>query len=172
MSFEVPVFESLTPACRGKVSYYSVTGSTNTEAREAVLTGNAESGSIYIAESQTQGRGRGDHQWSCPVGEGLLFSLVLDPDAEPEFWYRMSLAVGMAIVDVTRDLGLKTMMKWPNDIYCDDLKLGGILIETAGDKLVVGVGMNVNVQEFPPELSNKASSLLMVVLLVLVLLVC
>lgn len=159
MKFNVNRFEELTPVCRGKVSYYAEIGSTNSVAHAAVLAGEADSGSIYIAESQTKGRGRGAHQWTCPAGEGLLFSLVLDPDAGPQFYYRMSLAVGMAIVAVTREMGLETEMKWPNDIYLGDKKLGGILIETADEMLVVGVGLNVNIQLFPVELVDKATSL-------------
>ena len=157
--FDVQKFESLTSVCRGKSVSYSEIGSTNTEAKNAILSGAAESGHIFIAESQTNGRGRGNHQWSCPTGEGLLFTLVLDPDVDIHYWYRMSLAVGMAIVEVTSAIGIETQMKWPNDIYCGDKKLGGILIEAVEDKLVVGVGLNVNVQSFPSDLSEKATSL-------------
>ena len=162
MKFDADLFESLTPMCRDKVSSFIEIESTNIEAKTAVMTGDAQSGNIYITEFQTRGRGRGDHQWMCPAGEGLLFSIVLDPDVDIEYWYRMSLAVGLAIVDVTRSLGVDTMMKWPNDIYHEDKKLGGILIETVKDKLVVGVGLNVNVATFPNELSQRATSIRLV----------
>lgn len=159
MAFETQVFEKMTPQCRGKVVYQDVLESTNDEARKDILSGKGASGNIYIAEYQTKGRGRGGNQWVCQKGEGLLFSLIVDPDVEPALWYRMSLAAGVAIVEVLQVLGLEAMLKWPNDIYIGDKKLGGILIEKVNDLLIVGVGLNVNVREFPPEVAERAVSL-------------
>lgn len=157
--FDQRAFEDLTPQCRGKVAYQNTVESTNDEARKDIISGKGSSGDLYIAEFQTSGRGRGGNRWVCPEGEGLLFSLIVDPDVDPSLWYRMSLAAGLAIVDVLRDLGLEAMMKWPNDIYIDDKKLGGILIEKVNDLLIVGVGLNVNVREFPGEVAERATSL-------------
>lgn len=157
--FDQEIFEELTPQCRGKVVYQDVIESTNDEARKDIISGRGLSGKIYIAEYQTKGRGRGVNKWVCLKGEGLLFSLVLDPDVAPEYWYRMSLAVGLAIVDVIHELGLDAMLKWPNDIYVGDKKLGGILIENVDDFLIVGVGLNLNVREFPEEVRGRATSL-------------
>ncbi len=159
MKFDPLAFENLTPQCRGKVVYQEVVESTNDEARKEITSGKATSGNLYLAEFQTSGRGRGGNRWVCPEGEGLLFSLVVDPDVDPALWYRMSLAVGLAIVDVLRVFGLEAMLKWPNDIYINDKKLGGILIEKVNDLLIVGVGLNVNVREFPREVAERATSL-------------
>jgi BirA family biotin operon repressor/biotin-[acetyl-CoA-carboxylase] ligase len=141
------------------VVYQDFVESTNDEARKDIISGKGSSGYIYIAEFQAKGRGRGGNRWVCPEGEGLLFSLIVDPDVAPALWYRMSLAVGLAIVDVLRDLGVEAMMKWPNDIYINDKKLGGILIEKVDELLIVGVGLNVNVREFPEEVTESATSL-------------
>ncbi|MFT5904612.1 MAG: BirA family biotin operon repressor/biotin-[acetyl-CoA-carboxylase] ligase [Cryomorphaceae bacterium] len=159
MKFDQRAFEKLTPQCRGKVVYQDVVESTNDEARKEIISGEGSSGNLYIAEFQTKGRGRGGNRWVCPAGEGLLFSLIVDPDVSPMLWYRMSLAVGLAIVDVLRDLGLEPKLKWPNDIYINDKKVGGILIEKVNDLLIVGVGLNVNVREFPGEVAERATSL-------------
>ncbi len=159
MKFDQQAFENLTPQCRGKVAYQNTVESTNDEARKDITSGEGSSGNLYLAEFQTKGRGRGGNSWVCPEGEGLLFSLVVDPDVAPALWYRMSLAAGLAIVDVLRDLGVEAKMKWPNDIYIDDKKLGGILIEKVNDLLIVGVGLNVNVREFPEEVAERATSL-------------
>ena len=159
MKFDQQAFEELTPQCRGKVVYHDVVESTNDEARKDIISGKCSSGNLYIAGYQTSGRGRGGNRWVCPEGEGLLFSLVIDPDVAPAFWYRMSLAAGLAIVDVIRDLGIEAKLKWPNDIYINDKKLGGILIEKVDDLLIVGVGLNVNVREFPSEVAERATSL-------------
>jgi BirA family transcriptional regulator, biotin operon repressor / biotin---[acetyl-CoA-carboxylase] ligase len=162
MKFDLQTFEELTPQCRGKVLYLAEVESTNDLAREAIISGEGSSGSIYLAEYQTKGRGRGGNRWVCPAGEGLLFSLVVEPDVEPMYWYRMSLAVGLAIVDVLGDLGLEAKLKWPNDIYIHDKKLGGILIENVGGFLIVGVGLNVNVREIPEEVLSRATSIIKV----------
>ena len=159
MKFDPLMFEKLTPQCRGKVVCQDEVESTNDEALKEIILGEGLSGNIYIAEFQTSGRGRGGNQWFCTAGEGLLFSLIVDPDVSPSLWYRMSLAAGLAIVDVLRDLGLEAMMKWPNDIYIKDKKLGGILIERVNDLLIVGIGINVNLREFPEEVAERATSL-------------
>jgi len=159
MKFDQQVFESLTPQCRGKVSYQSEVDSSNDEARRGIDMGEASSGSIYIAEYQRSGRGRGGNSWVCPEGEGLLFSLVLDPDVDFSLWYRMSLAVGLAVVNVVRGYGIEATVKWPNDIYVGDKKLGGVLIERVNELLVVGVGININVEKFAEEMSHTATSM-------------
>lgn len=160
MKFDAQIFEEFTPQCRGKFFYERVVESTNDLARNDISQGNGVSGMLYLAEFQTKGRGRGGNHWVCPAGEGLLFSLVLEPDEAPSLWYRMSLAVGIAIVDVLKDLGIEAKLKWPNDIYIQDKKLGGILIESVNGFLIVGVGLNVNVREFPDEVAERATSLI------------
>ncbi len=157
--FDVEHFEEMTPQCRGKVSYVSEVESTNDEAKKLVREGKAVSGMLFLADYQTQGRGRGGNQWVCPRGAGLLFSLLLEPDEAAAFWNRMSLAVGLAIVDVLGGLELDVKLKWPNDLYLGGKKLGGVLIENVNGFLIVGVGLNVDVEEFPEEVAARAISL-------------
>lgn len=161
MKFDLIAFEACTPQCRGKVTYKNVMKSTNDEARADILSGAASSGSLYLSEYQTGGRGRAGNSWLCPEGEGLLFSLVVEPDVDVSLWYRMSLAIGMALVESVRCLGLseEVKVKWPNDIYIYDKKIGGILIEKVDHFLIIGVGLNVNIDTFPDEVNERATSL-------------
>lgn len=128
--------------------WYSRLGSTNAEA----LRGNWRAGTVIAADSQDNGRGRLGRQWQSPPGLNLYFSLVYRPSLPVAGWGGFSLAVGAyvgeALSAITPDLGLK----WPNDLMLAHAKLGGILLETSGGKVVAGVGVNVNQRVFPPDL--------------------
>ena len=122
------------------------------------------SGTVIMAESQTAGRGQYQNGWHSQAGKNLTFSLLLSPPAiSPNNIFCLNMAISVAINDVLRViLGDKTSIKWPNDLYYADKKLGGILIENsfAGNKLnysVIGVGLNVNQEEFPETLPNPTS---------------
>ncbi|MCV2353538.1 biotin--[acetyl-CoA-carboxylase] ligase [Paucibacter sp. B2R-40] len=105
---------------------------------------------LLVAEHQTHGRGRLGRAWLSAPGSSLTFSLALN--LAPADWSGLSLAVGCAIAEALEpSLGLKQAprltLKWPNDIWLDGRKLGGILIETvtagAGRMAVIGVGLNI-----------------------------
>jgi BirA family biotin operon repressor/biotin-[acetyl-CoA-carboxylase] ligase len=100
---------------------------------------------LLVAEQQSAGRGRHGRTWSSDPGSSLTFSLGLL--LEPEDWWGLSLAVGVALAEA---LHPQVRLKWPNDLWVNDAKLGGILIETApagkdrsGRYAIVGVGLNV-----------------------------
>ncbi len=120
-------------------------------------------GTVVFAESQTAGRGRRDNRWIAPRGKDLMFSLLLKPAAPMENWPRITtlaaLAIGKAI---EAELPLQPRIKWPNDIYLSDRKVSGLLAETVttrdGMRIVLGIGLNVNALDFPPDL--HATSLL------------
>ncbi len=125
-------------------------------------------GTIVTARRQTAGRGQRGNRWenSGIEGENLLFSLVLEPShvrAEHQFLISMmaALAASDAIEAVTQG-GVRCAVKWPNDLYVRDRKVGGILIEHSlqGEFLtrsVVGIGVNVGQREFDPGLPNPTS---------------
>jgi BirA family transcriptional regulator, biotin operon repressor / biotin---[acetyl-CoA-carboxylase] ligase len=120
-------------------------------------------GTVVFAESQTAGRGRRDNRWVAPRDKDLMFSLLLKPAASMEKWPRITTLAALAICEaIEAELPLQPRIKWPNDIYLNDRKVSGLLAETistpSGILLVLGIGLNVNVLEFPPELN--ASSLL------------
>ncbi len=164
--FNIQKFISLSSIYKNsleKVIYFDQLASTSDYTKGLVLDG-AESGTLVIADYQTGGRGRGGKSWVSKPGEGLLFSLVLDLDIAPELWYRMSLAVGVAVAwsieKFEADENLSVDIKWPNDVHIGGKKVAGILTEVTSGKIVIGVGINISVSEFPKNLLCSATSLI------------
>lgn len=139
------------------------TSSTNDEARDARY----RHGDVVWAERQTAGRGQRGHVWSSAEGEGLTFTLVLEPQFLPVGeQFLLSEAVALALADAFAGFGIGTRIKWTNDIYAGDRKLVGILIEhnLSGPTLartIVGIGINVNQLSFDPALPNPVSMALL-----------
>jgi len=118
-------------------------------------------GAVVIALEQTKGKGRMGRVWISPKG-GLWFSVLFKPRKilDPNFYTKL---FSVSIVQVLGDIGVKVRIKWPNDIYVWNKKLGGILTETIltddfVKAVVVGVGLNIN-NEIPDEIKEKAVSL-------------
>ncbi len=124
--------------------------------------GVAEGFSI-VADEQTAGRGRLQRAWSSPKGAGLYFSILLRPaipqEHSPLITFMAALAVGDALQEAA---GVQADIKWPNDLLSDERKICGILAEAietpAGRAVVVGIGINLTQNAFPPELANVATS--------------
>jgi len=139
-------------------------GSTNTLAMHAASRGEPE-GTVFLAEEQTAGRGRGAHRWESNPSEGIYCSALLRPHLAPADVLLFSLAAGLAVWEAVRQVtALETDLRWPNDVLCGERKLCGILIEmhaeaTRVHHLIAGIGLNVNQREFPPELRPVATSL-------------
>ena len=148
------------------ISIAVVTTSTNDDARAAAGAG-APDGAVFLAEEQTAGRGRGAHAWHSPPRENVYLSLVLRPRLPARRVAPISLAIGVAVARALEScLGgdASVALKWPNDVLVGGRKLAGILVEgqLRGDvvtSLVLGVGVNVHSQRFPPELEGHATSL-------------
>jgi BirA family biotin operon repressor/biotin-[acetyl-CoA-carboxylase] ligase len=129
----------------------------------------APTGLVVATDAQTAGRGRLGRSWHSPPGENLYFSMVLRPARPPSEIPPLTLLVGAAVATALRALELAPRLKWPNDVQLVDgdgrrRKVAGILTEMAslGDSaqhVVVGVGLNVNGLDFPPELADRATSL-------------
>jgi BirA family biotin operon repressor/biotin-[acetyl-CoA-carboxylase] ligase len=151
------------PAAR-EVIVKATTESTNDDARDAARRG-APSGSAFLADTQTLGRGRLGRSWHSPPGDNLYLSLVLRPRTPSERLAPLSLALGVAVARVVDSMLLepRARLKWPNDVLVDSRKVAGILVEvstTGADTTVIaGVGLNVRSEHFPPELSATATSL-------------
>src|SRR4029079_12035803 len=109
---------------------------------------------------QTAGRGRLDRSWIAPPGAALLVSALLRPRLPVERLHLVTLAAALAAIDAVRALaGIDAQLKWPNDVVVDDRKLAGILAESDGaGAIVVGMGLNVRGDWFPPELAATATS--------------
>ena len=123
--------------------------STNSELMQQAGAG-AASGLVIATEVQSAGRGRRGRVWHSRIGDSLTFSMLWRCDRGAAQLGGLSLVVGLAMVEALREVGLtRAMLKWPNDIWVDNEKLGGVLIETQGDMLgptaaVIGVGLNVH----------------------------
>jgi BirA family transcriptional regulator, biotin operon repressor / biotin---[acetyl-CoA-carboxylase] ligase len=163
----------LAPSIQGTIfrknlhHYYKV-GSTNTVAMEAAATG-APEGSVFFAEQQIAGRGRGAHQWHSARSAGIYCSTVLRPNLPPSDVLLLALAAGLAVHAAVRevDAQLAPDLKWPNDVLLQGRKFCGILTEMTAEPtrvrhVVVGIGINVNQTSFPGELQDIATSLTMV----------
>jgi BirA family biotin operon repressor/biotin-[acetyl-CoA-carboxylase] ligase len=119
---------------------------------------------VVVAQEQTAGRGRLGNTFHSPLG-GLYCSTVLRPPLSPSQAGLAGIAAGLASAEAVQALtGLTPVLKWPNDLLLNGRKLSGLLVELeAGadriEYLVVGIGININLREFPPELSTTATSL-------------
>lgn len=123
------------------------TGSTNADLIAAAADG-APARTVLVAELQTQGRGRLDRSWLSPAGAGLTVSVLLRPTPPTQTWGWLPLLAGVAVAaPLARLSGLAVGLKWPNDVLVEERKLGGLLAETSGDAVVVGVGLNVSLRE-------------------------
>lgn len=139
---------------------YSV-DSTNDWAKRESLAGEPDGG-VYIADTQTAGKGRRGRSWKSPALTSVAMSILLRPELPPEDISMLTLVMGMAAADgMSEASGLKLGVKWPNDVVCGGKKLCGILTELIQDTMtvVIGIGLNVNVPSFPEELAGKATSL-------------
>jgi BirA family biotin operon repressor/biotin-[acetyl-CoA-carboxylase] ligase len=122
-----------------------------------------DSHTLVIAKHQSQGVGRFQRRFHSAKGKGLYVSLLLKDEDVCDF---MALCAPVALVHTIQStLNVKASIKWPNDIYIDDLKVAGILIEAqsssvgADQMMVVGIGLNVYQQRFPKALKHTAGTL-------------
>jgi BirA family biotin operon repressor/biotin-[acetyl-CoA-carboxylase] ligase len=147
--------------------YYKI-GSTNTVAMEAASAG-APEGSVFLAEQQTAGRGRGANQWHSARSSGIYCSVLLRPALPPSDALLLSLAAGLAVHSAVQEIDSRLIpdLKWPNDVLIDGKKFCGILTEMNAEvtrvrHVVVGIGLNVNQSSFPTDLQTIATSLRLV----------
>jgi BirA family biotin operon repressor/biotin-[acetyl-CoA-carboxylase] ligase len=125
----------------------------------------APEGSVFLAEEQTAGRGRGGHRWSSQAGVGIYCSFLLHPPMSPAETLWLSLISGVAVQDATREVtGLQADIRWPNDLLINEKKVAGILTEMSSDSnrvhhAVIGVGINVNQEKFADDFATTATSL-------------
>ena len=168
---------------RGGLHHFERIGSTNVAAMQAGAErrsrkGNAEGGyaqnaapaagaggEVWLAEEQTAGKGRAGHTWQSRPQDGIYLSALLWPRMAPAETIILSLAAGLAVVKAVHEVtGLSADLRWPNDVMLGGKKFCGILTELSADLdrvryVVVGMGLNVNNERFPPELEPIATSL-------------
>ncbi len=146
-----------------KTIYLETVNSTNSYLKELTNREIVEEGTIVCAQNQTAGRGQRGNVWLSEDNKNLLFSFVVYPRflaAERQFL--LSKITALAVADFLKEYVENIQIKWANDIYINDLKIAGILIEHAIsginiEKTIVGVGLNVNQREFDKSLPNPTS---------------
>jgi BirA family transcriptional regulator, biotin operon repressor / biotin---[acetyl-CoA-carboxylase] ligase len=142
--------------------HYRVTDSTNDRARELAEAG-APGGTVVTAREQTAGRGRVGRVWTAPEGKALLYSAILRPLDERHLL--LPLSVPLTVCGAAEELrpGIECQVKWPNDVWLEQRKLAGILIEAKPQDgwAVIGIGLNLSIapKEFPDDLRQPATSL-------------
>ncbi len=166
--------EMLAPSLKGtifgsggakQIHHYYKIGSTNSEAMRSAAEDSPE-GSVFLAEEQLAGRGRGAHTWHSARSMGIYCSVILRPVMPPSDALIFSLAAGLAVRAAVAEIApqLQADLKWPNDLLLGGKKFCGILTEMNAEAtrvrhLVVGVGINVNQVKFPADLRELATSL-------------
>lgn len=146
-----------------KIFYRPVTESTNNDAKRLAQEG-APNGTLAIAERQQGGRGRMGREWNSPEG-GIWLSVVLRPELSPADAPKLTIMTAVAVADaIFQSAGICANIKWPNDILVDGKKVCGILTEMSAEMdainyVIIGIGINVNNDNFPDELRDKSASL-------------
>jgi len=146
------------------IQVFQQTSSTNDVVEKMARDGVAE-GVVVFAESQTKGRGRLGRKWISPAGQGLWFSVLLRPKMPPASVTQLTIAAATAVARAIRtQTELTPQIKWPNDILVRGKKVAGILTELSAELdqvryVVIGIGVDVNVKDFPSELDGVATSL-------------
>ena len=144
----------------GEIAVIAQTGSTNEDMLAAARRGEPE-GTVLVAESQTDGRGRLGRRWVTSPGSALACSVLLRPAAPVPVAARgwVPLLAGVAVATAVREVaGVHARLKWPNDVLAAGGKLAGILAEQHGSAIAVGVGLNVTTAaaELPPGATSLA----------------
>ncbi len=146
------------------VLYFPETDSTNTRAKRLGDEG-AVHGTLVAADRQTGGKGRRGRRWESPAGSSIYMSILLRPDIPPDQAPMLTLVMAQSTAEAIRiRTGEEALIKWPNDIVINGKKVCGILTEMSTEiqwinHVVIGVGINVNTEYFPEELTETATSI-------------
>ena len=161
---ETTIADQIHTKWAGKTVHFArETDSTNLWIKRLAKEGASE-GTLALAEFHSAGRGRLGRSWEVPEGTSVMMSILLRPKFEPQYAPTLTLVMGMAVAKAVKNLGFDVSIKWPNDVVVSHKKICGILTEMGVrdgkiDYAVIGVGINVNIREFPEEMADKATSL-------------
>ena len=161
---ETTIADQIHTKWAGKTVHFArETDSTNLWIKRLAKEG-APEGTLALAEFQSAGRGRLGRSWEVPEGTSVMMSILLRPKFEPQYAPMLTLVMGMAVAKAVKKFGFDVSIKWPNDVVVSHKKICGILTEMGVrdgkiDYAVIGVGINVNIREFPEEMADKATSL-------------
>jgi len=145
-----------------RVSVVDVTGSTQLDLAESIHAGIAHDGDVLVANYQRAGRGRLDREFIASPSSALLFSFYKKVSRPRSEWNFIALLTALAITDALAELdaGVKFKVKWPNDILINDKKIAGLLCQSVDAGIIVGVGLNVSMQQAELPVASATSLLL------------
>jgi len=144
------------------IHHHTSLGSTNDQLKQM---SDAPEFTCVVADEQTAGRGRRARAWLSIPSDGLYLSILLRPTLPAQKIQLLSLMSAIAVAETVARYAVAGLdIKWPNDVLAGERKLSGILVEgisstTDVPRIIVGIGVNLNHQSFPPELSDTATSL-------------
>lgn len=147
-----------------EIYFYEETGSTNTDAKRLGEEG-ASHGTVVVADKQNAGRGRRGRIWESPAGKDIYFTILLRPGFEPSKSAGLTLVMALSVAQaIEMECGLEAGIKWPNDVVVNGKKVCGILTEMTLETdyiqhVVIGVGINVNLEVMSEEIEKTATSL-------------
>jgi BirA family biotin operon repressor/biotin-[acetyl-CoA-carboxylase] ligase len=146
------------PTSFSDVRWFAELDSTNRYLIDRARTG-APAGLVAVADHQTAGRGRMGRTWVAAPGASLLTSVLLRPRLPADRWHLLVTSAALAMAEaIEASTGVIAGVKWPNDLLVGERKLCGVLAETAGDAVVVGLGVNVEWYDVPDELAAIATA--------------
>lgn len=146
-----------------EVYCYERIDSTNNAAKRAAEQGGVH-GALFLAEQQSSGKGRRGRSWVSPPGTGIWMTILLRPQLEPSYASMLTLVAALSMSKAIEEItGLAAQIKWPNDIVINGKKACGILTEMSAEMewihyVVIGLGINVNIEEFPEKIRDTATS--------------
>lgn len=143
------------------ITWYKSLKSTNSTAREMLE--DADNMSVVACREQSAGRGQGTHTWFATPGRNLTFSIIFKPEnLEGADALYLTRVTTMALLSYLQSHGIQARIKWPNDIWVEDRKICGILIESIISEgkviaAIIGIGLNINERDWPSDLPNPVS---------------
>ena len=145
------------------VHFAKETDSTNEWCKRMSKEG-AEHGTLAVAEFQSAGKGRLGRRWTAPEGSSVMMSILLRPEFEPQYASMLTLVMGLSVAQTVKELDVEVSIKWPNDVVVSRKKICGILTEMGLEngkirEVIIGIGINVNLEEIQDDLKDKATSL-------------
>lgn len=149
-----------------KIFYYDEITSTNDKAKELAAETSSH-GYLVVSDYQSKGKGRRGRSWESPKGTSIYMTLVLKPRMSPDCISSVTLVAALAVKQaIARQLSIDCKIKWPNDLVVNGKKICGILTEMSSqpgfiEHVVIGIGINANTTEFPEEIRQTASSLML-----------
>ena len=153
---EVEINRLITQYWRVKV--VELTSTTQGDLVRQVNEGSAKVGDVLVADYQSAGRGRLDRTFEAPPGTALLFSFYIEPQRNRDEWGWIPLIAGYSVAQSLHAFHAK--VKWPNDILINNKKVAGLIAEVVGDGVVIGIGINVGMQEDQLPVETATSLLL------------